>query len=164
MPILSQYAQKKKIEYFIDRIPKKNKILEIGCANGWVGEYLKKNGWVNYIGLDIFPPADIVGDIRNWHNLGIKEQSFDIIIAFEVVEHVDCFKECYDILKPGGILMITSPVPHMDWFMKILEYVRLNQKRTSPHTNLIYFKDILYFQEKYIKIITFLSQWGILIK
>jgi len=164
MPILSQYAQKKKIEYFIDRIPKKNKILEIGCANGWVGEYLKKNGWVNYIGLDIFPPADIVGDIRNWNKLGIKEQSFDIIIAFEVVEHVDCFKECYDILKPGGMLMITSPVPHMDWFMKILEFIGLNQKRTSSHTNLIYFKDILYFQEKNIKIITFLSQWGILIK
>lgn len=98
MPILSSYAQKKKARYFLDGIPKDFRILEVGCGNGWAGNYLKEGGWEHYVGLDLVPPADIVGDIRNWKNLGIEEESFDVIIVFEVVEHVDCFDSCYDIL------------------------------------------------------------------
>jgi len=164
MPVLSRYAQKKKIEYFLKRISKQDKILEIGCKTGWVGKCLKQNAFDNYVGLDIIPPADIVGDIRDWRNLGLEEESFDVIIAFEVVEHVDCFKGCYDLLRPGGMLMLTSPVPHMDWVMKLLEFLGLNQKRTSPHNHLIYFKDVPYFKHKDIRVIGFLSQWGIFTK
>lgn len=164
MPILSRYARKRKIEYFLKRIPKQAKILEIGGRTGWVSDYLRANGWNHYVGIDIVPPADIVGDIKNWKQLGLKEQSFDVIVAFEVVEHVDCFKECFDLLKPGGMLMLTSPVPHMDWLMKLLELIRLNQKRTSPHNNLLYLRDVQYFQRKNIKIVGFLSQWAIFTK
>lgn len=85
MPILSSYAQKKKARYFLDGIPKDFRILEVGCGNGWAGNYLKGGGWEHYVGLDLVPPADIVGDIRNWKNLGIEEESFDVIIVFEVV-------------------------------------------------------------------------------
>jgi len=164
MRLLSQYARKRKIEYFLKRIPKQAKILEIGCGTGWVSNYLKKNGRNYYLGMDVVPPADIVGDIRNWKELGLKEQSFDVIVAFEVVEHVDCFKECFELLKPGGMLMLTSPVPHMDWLMKLLEVIGLNQKRTSPHNRLVYFRDVQYFQYKNVKIVGFLSQWGIFTK
>jgi 2-polyprenyl-3-methyl-5-hydroxy-6-metoxy-1,4-benzoquinol methylase len=164
MPLLSQVARRKKIEYFLDRIPKDARILEIGSGQGWVGEYLKSEGWKNYTGLDIVPPADVVGDIRNWQALGIEKGSFDVIVAFEVVEHVDCFQECRDILKPGGMLMLTSPLPRMDWAMKILEFMGLNQKRTSPHDNLVNFKDISLFKRKDIKIVAFMSQWGIFYK
>ena len=164
MPLLSKYAQHKKIKYFLERISKQAAILEIGSQSGWVRDYLRKNGWHYYVGLDIMPPTDIVGDIRNWKSLGLKGQSFDVIIAFEVVEHVNCFKECYELLKPGGRLMLTSPVPHMDWVMKLLELIGLNQKRTSPHDHLIYFQNIPYFKTKDIRIIGFLSQWGIFTK
>lgn len=164
MPLLSEYARKKKIEYFLEKIPKHAKILEIGCKNGWVGNYFNHNGWNHYLGIDIMPPADIVGDVRDWKRLGLKEQSFDVIIAFELVEHVDCFKEIFELLKRGGKLMLTSPVPHMDWVMKLLELIGLNQKRTSPHNNLIYFKDVSYFHNKNIRIVSFLSQWGIFTK
>jgi len=102
MPLLSDLARAKKIDFFLKPLLKEARILEIGSAGGWVGDFLKSNGWKDYIGLDLFPPADIVGDIRHWVDLGLKERSFDVIIAFEVVEHVDCFKECFDLLKPGG--------------------------------------------------------------
>jgi 2-polyprenyl-3-methyl-5-hydroxy-6-metoxy-1,4-benzoquinol methylase len=164
MPILEKFVRRKKVEYFLKNIDKSKSILEIGSGSGWVGDYLKENGWTNYIGIDIVPPADIVGDIRDWKTLGIKEQSFDIIIAFEVVEHVDCFKECGALLKHGGMLMLTTPVPHMDWFLLIMEYLGLNQRRTSSHNNLTYLKKISCFKNKNIKIIKFLSQWGIFIK
>ena len=164
MPILSDFAKRKKIKYFIEKIPKDKSVLEIGSGSGWVGNYQKENGWTNYTGIDIVPPADIVGDIRNWKSLGLKEESFDIIIAFEVVEHVDCFKECWALLKGGGMLLITTPVPHMDWLLIRIEFFGLNQKRTSPHNNLLYLKDVTFFKNKKIKIIAFLSQWGIFIK
>ena len=164
MPVLSQYARKEKIEYFLKKINKQAKILEIGSGTGWVGDYLKQNGWSNYVGIDLIPPADIVGDIRDYKNLGLKEQSCDIVIAFEVIEHVDCFKECYKLLKSGGMLMLTSPAPHMDWFLKILEFIGLNQKRTSPHNHLIHFKNVSCFYHKDIKVVGLLSQWGIFTK
>ncbi len=164
MPLLSKIARKKKLDYFLGDIPKDARILEIGPGSGWVGEYLKRNGWTGYTGLDINPPAEIVGDIRNWWKLGLEECSFDVIVAFEVVEHVDCFRECHDLLKPGGKLLLTSPVPHMDWAMKILEFLGLNQRRSSPHDSLVYFKNVDCFQEKNVRTIGFLSQWGVFVK
>ncbi len=60
--------------------------------------------------------------------------------------------------------MLTSPLPCMDPVMKVLELVGLNQKRTGPHENLVYFKNIKLFKLKKIKIIGGLSQWGIFVK
>jgi SAM-dependent methyltransferase len=164
MPLLSDYARNKKIDYFLATIPKDARILEIGCGSGWVREYLTGNGWTGYVGLDLVPPADVVGDIVRWRELGLKAGSFDVIIAFEVVEHVDCFEACHHLLKPGGRLMVTSPVPHMDWVMKILELVGLNQKRTSPHDHLVYFERVPLFERKQINVVRGLAQWGVFTK
>lgn len=106
------------------------------------------------------PPADILGNILDWKDLGIKDESFDIIIALEVIEHVDFLHECLNILKPNGLLMLASPVPHMDWLCWLLELVGINQKRTSPHKNLIYFKCITLFEPLEIKTVGFIGQWG----
>lgn len=163
-PILSNLAQKKKIQYFFNKVPKSSKILEVGCGNYWLGNYLKSNGWKNYLGLDVNPPADIIGDIKNWKKHGLKKNSFDIIVAFEVIEHVPCFKELYDLLKPEGLLFLTSPVPHFDWFLKILESLGLNQKRETPHNHLIYFNKIPLFKPLETKTICFLAQWGKFVK
>src|SRR5579859_202299 len=139
MPLFSDIARKRKCTYFLDPIPKNARILEIGSGGGWVGKYLREGGWTNYTGMDLFSPADVVGDIKEWKSLGFEAGSFDVIIAFEVIEHVELIRETSDLLKPGGLLMLTSPVPHMDWVMKIFEIVGFNQKRTSAHSNLVYF-------------------------
>ena len=164
MPTLSNFAQQQKIKYFLKQIPLESKILEIGSGSGWVGDYFKLNGHTNYTGIDIVPPADVVGDICKWNELGLQPSSYDFIIAFEVFEHVNCTTECYELLKQSGKLLVTTPVPHMDWVMKILEFIGLNQKRTSPHDHLIYLQRIDCFTQKEIKIITFLAQWGIFTK
>ena len=164
MPILNRYFRERKISYFTQDIPKEAKILEIGCADGWLGRYFRAAGYKNYIGMDVLAPADIVGDIKDWQELGLKRESFDVVIAFEVIEHVNCFKDIYDILKPQGILMLTSPLPHMDWFCLLLEKIGLLQKRDSPHSNLTNFKDILFFRPLEIRRIWFLAQWGKFIK
>ena len=161
MPMLSDIAQRKKIDYFLRPLPKDAAILEIGCGEKWVGEFLRGAGYTGYVGNDLVPPADIVGDITKWDKLGLKAESFDAIVAFEVVEHVDLFQEAYDLLKPGGTLLLTSPVPEMDWVMQVLEGVGLNQKRTSPHDHLIDFRTIPLFEAVEIKRVAGLSQWGV---
>lgn len=164
MPLLSDIARARKLRRFIDPIPKNASILEIGSGGGWVGEHLRKNGWTGYLGLDIVAPADVVGDVREWKLLGLAPESFDVIIAFEVVEHVPCIPDCHALLKPGGRLLLTSPVPHMDWVMKGLEAVGLNQRRTSPHDHLVYFTDVPWTGSREVWRVGGLAQWGIFTK
>ncbi len=161
MPLLSTYARARKTSFFFRDVPKECRILEIGCGAGWLGAYLRANGWGNYVGIDLKPPADIVGDIRDWRRLGLEPASFDVIAAFEVVEHVDCFADMHVLLKPGGLLMLTSPVPNMDWFCRLLEYLHLTQPRTSPHDHLIRFEDIPLFTPLIIRCMGLAAQWGI---
>lgn len=158
--ILSEYSHRKKINYFISTIPKKAKVLEVGCGDGALRKYMKKGGWKNYQSLDLFPPADFVGDIKRWKKIGLKKSSFDFIIAFELVEHVDCFREFFDLLKPGGFLFLTSPKPSTDWICKILELAGVSQKRSSSHDHLINFRKIPFFEPIDIKIVGMLAQWG----
>jgi SAM-dependent methyltransferase len=160
MPLITDYARRKKIEFFFDGLPKDISILEVGSGDGWVGEYLRRQGWKNYVGIDLKPPADIVGDLREWRQLGLHAESYDVIVAFEVIEHEVLFQEMFDLLKPGGLLFVTTPVPHMDWVCKTLERLGLNQKRTSPHDHLIYFKDVPLFEPVDTRIVKLIGQWG----
>jgi len=56
--------------------------------------------------------TDIVGDIRN---LPFKNESFEEIICFHVIEHlyytngVQMLKDIYSLLKPGGKAIIEAP-------------------------------------------------------
>ena len=90
---------------------------------GLVGhsDYMKRNGWRGYIGIDLTSPADIVGSVADWKELGLKRNSFDYIVAFEIIEHIDILNECYELLKDDGELFITTPIPEMDWILKLLE-------------------------------------------
>jgi SAM-dependent methyltransferase len=166
MPLLSAIARKRKLDYFCTHIPQNARILEIGCGDGWVGCWLKSNGYPNYVGMDLIASesADIAGDIRDWRRLGIAPSSFDVIIAFEVIEHVACVQDCYDILRPGGLLMLTSPLPSMDWLCRILEILHLNQRRTSPHSNLTDFANLPLFEPLALAIPLHMVQWGVFSK
>ncbi|MEI8175491.1 MAG: radical SAM protein, partial [Candidatus Omnitrophota bacterium] len=161
VPPLSGLARKKKIRHFISGIPKSAKILEVGSGDGWLGKYLTGNGWRDYTGLSMTAPADIVGDVARWKELGIAPGSFDVVIAFEVMEHVECVNELCAMLKDGGLLLATLPLPHMDWFCRALEIAGLNQKRGTPHANLRYCKKLPPFETVDYRIVGGISQWGI---
>ena len=64
----------------------------------------------------------------------------------------------FDLLKPGGRLLVTTPVAHMDWACKTLERLGLNQQRTSPHSHLIYFKDIPLFTPVDTRVVKLIGQ------
>jgi 2-polyprenyl-3-methyl-5-hydroxy-6-metoxy-1,4-benzoquinol methylase len=161
MPLLTDFVRKKKKDYFFSAVPKDAVILEIGSGGGWVGEYLKGSGYKNYIGMDLMGPADVVGSIKDLQSLPFHAGQFDVIIAFEVIEHVDLVKECHYLLKDSGLLMLTTPVPEMDWMCHTLEKIGLFQKRTSPHDNLTHIEKLDGFAVLKFNIVNFLGQWGI---
>ncbi len=101
---------------------KNKKILDMGCATGYIGSELKMMG--NYVvGVDISEPAvkqarekldeayamNIVGD---WPE-EIKKRKFDLIIMAEILEHVfdpaNILKKAHSILAEGGEAIITTP-------------------------------------------------------
>jgi 2-polyprenyl-3-methyl-5-hydroxy-6-metoxy-1,4-benzoquinol methylase len=164
MPVLSNLARQKKLAFFIDPIPKNAKVLEAGCGGNWVKEYMLANGWKQYTGVDVEGDPDIKGDLKDWKALGLQQAAYDVIIAFEVVEHDDLWQAFYDLLKPGGRLLLTTPVPSGDWILKLLEAAGLNQKRTSPHNQLIDVRTVKLFETVTYKSPLGLSQWVILRK
>lgn len=161
MPLLSDYARRKKLEYFFQGVPRESRILEVGCGDGWFGAQLRGRGWRSYTGLDVRGPADVVGDIRGWRELGLEAGTYDAVIAFEVVEHVPCYQEMYDLLRPGGLLMLTSPLPGMDWLCRVFETLGLAQRRTSPHNHLVRFEEIPLFETVRLRRVGFMAQWGV---
>jgi SAM-dependent methyltransferase len=161
VPLLSGISRKLKNWYFLDTVSKDDVVLEIGCGDGWVGRYLRDRGIQRVIGIDTTPSATVVGDIREWKSLGLKAQSFDAIIAFEVIEHVDCMDDCFALLKPGGRLLVTSPYPPADRLLEKLEKWKLNQPRTSPHDHLMYLKETNQFEITKMWRPLWMSQWCI---
>lgn len=160
MPLLSDYARRKKIEFLQAHVKPGDDLLEIGAGEGWLKAPLERRG-ATYRSLDLKPPADFIGDIRDWRRLGVPEGSFDVVIALEVVEHVPCFDEIRALLKPGGLLFATSPAPRWDWACAILETLGLSQKRTSPHDHLVDFSTVSALEPVHIERFGVLSQWGL---
>jgi len=158
-PFVSEMSRRGKIKFFLQYLKPQDRILEVGAGDGWFTRRLRERGFQCQT-LDLVPPADFVGDINNYQAIGIAPASFDVIIAFEVIEHVDIVPAARKILRPGGLLMLTSPIPAVDPFLRFLEVVRLCQKRTSPHSNLTDFRTIP-MQPVIIRKRLGMVQWGI---
>jgi 2-polyprenyl-3-methyl-5-hydroxy-6-metoxy-1,4-benzoquinol methylase len=159
---LSNYARRKKLEFFFSRIPKEARVLDLGCAGGWVKHWAAEHGYQQVIGIDLEPPADIVGDVNRWDELGLEPQSIDYIVAFEVLEHGDMAAAAHSLLKPDGELLATTPVPRFDWVCRALEAARILQKRTGPHTHLVDLRHYPGFGVVDWRVKGLISQWAVL--
>ncbi|MBI3385865.1 class I SAM-dependent methyltransferase [Candidatus Gottesmanbacteria bacterium] len=101
-------------------------LLDIGCAMGILLEEAQKQGIAAY-GIDI--SADAVKYCKKkgftvWQGTAEtakipKEKTFDIVTAFEVIEHeadpVAMMRRVYKLLKNGGIALITTPNHDTFW-------------------------------------------------
>lgn len=132
---LSAASRRMKLRHFMRHIRPGDRVLEVGSGDGWCTRALKAKG-IACISLDIAEKADVRGDIREWRRLGLEPASFDVILAFELIEHVDCIEDLRALLKPGCLLMLTTPVPAADSLLKLLEALRLTQPRVTPHRHL----------------------------
>lgn len=110
---------------FIDELPENPAahILEIGCSNGNTGALaLARNKCGHYTGVEIHQAAALkasekisqvlIGDIEQME-LPWEENSFDVLILSEVLEHlVDpwlVLRRLRPYLKPGALVFASSP-------------------------------------------------------
>jgi 2-polyprenyl-3-methyl-5-hydroxy-6-metoxy-1,4-benzoquinol methylase len=155
-------ARKKKLKYFLPMLQNSAGILDVGCADNWFKAAAAERGWTNVTSIDLTPPADIVGDIFDWPELGLAAHSFDAIVAFEFVEHGDFSQPLHDLLKPDGVLMVTTPVPKLDAVCRVFERLHLLQPRDSPHTHLIDVGEFPRFTLVNRRVKAVISQWAVL--
>lgn len=102
------------------------KVLDIGCNTGRGGVLLKKNNpSFEVTGIDIVRdrldrlPKEAYSNVIHGSTTQIpcKDNSFDVIVAGEFIEHlhpsdVDCtISEVFRILKMGGRFLLTTPNP-----------------------------------------------------
>ena len=111
----------------IQRSEKKRKILEIGCSSGQLMDALNKAKLKDIIGIDISHEAIHLCKKNNIKNIvqmdgsktGFKEGKFDLIIASDILEHLnddyEAIIEWKRILKDDGEMLVFVPAFKMLW-------------------------------------------------
>lgn len=102
----------------LDKPPAEIRIVDVGCSRGQFVDFAARAG---FVAEGVEPAPDIAAAARAAGRIvrtGLLEDqqypdaSFDAASLFEVVEHLreplPLLRECYRILKPGGILLIST--------------------------------------------------------
>ena len=98
-------------------VPENSKVLEFGCATGFMSQYFRKKLYCQVVGVDINPAVkpDICGDLASphtWQKIK-KQQKFDVVFASAIIEHLPSpettLQLIKSVLKPHGLLIITTP-------------------------------------------------------
>jgi 2-polyprenyl-3-methyl-5-hydroxy-6-metoxy-1,4-benzoquinol methylase len=97
-------------------------VVDVACGVGIGTDYLLKAGAKSCIGFDIdaetieyaekiYPRCTFVK--TDGSATGLPDSSVDVVVSFETIEHVrdqkKFLKECHRILKPGGLLICSTP-------------------------------------------------------
>jgi SAM-dependent methyltransferase len=101
----------------LQNAPKQAAVLDLGCGDCCTLKFLAALGFTNLSGIDLhLPPQSSTLPYKlyqgNLMHTSFPEQSFDWAISISVIEHgVDLkafFSEAYRILKPNGMLLVTT--------------------------------------------------------
>lgn len=113
------------LEHIEKALGRKGRLLDVGAATGYFLAIAKSRGW-EVAGVEISDHAAALGRAKGFNiqtgileNLNLQEQSFDVITLFDVVEHLRDPKatllEAGRLLKPGGLLVVTTPDSGSVW-------------------------------------------------
>jgi 2-polyprenyl-3-methyl-5-hydroxy-6-metoxy-1,4-benzoquinol methylase len=133
-----RFADRRKLGFLLPELEVGDRILDLGCGGMWLTKLLRHQGF-DCTGIDLYPPADIVSNIKNHQ---FPPATFDVVIALEMLEHEDCTGEIRRILRPGGKLVVSTPSPRWDWLLWIGEHLGICQSRSSPHSNLFWLANL----------------------
>lgn len=98
-------------------------ILDAGCGVGYGAGILKEAGAARVVGVDSSAavveaaraqvPDGVSFEVADVASLAHPDDAFDLVVCFEVIEHVDdrdaVLDELVRVLAPGGLLLISSP-------------------------------------------------------
>lgn len=102
----------------------KLKILNVGCGTGGTIPHLEEFGKVTNVdtskeAVKFLKEKGYSGKLYNGKKLPFKENSFDLVVALDVLEHIKedgaALDEWKRVLKPNGGLLITVPAHQWLW-------------------------------------------------
>lgn len=116
-------------------------ILDVGCGSGWVAKsFLPKGNKIVSMDISVYNPVKVLQEnqhenhaavVADAYHLPFKKNSFDVIIASEIMEHVSDPKlfisQLMKALKPSGKLIITTPYDE-----KIQYYLCVHCNKPTP--------------------------------
>jgi 2-polyprenyl-3-methyl-5-hydroxy-6-metoxy-1,4-benzoquinol methylase len=86
-------------------LTRESRVLDYGCGNGLFVQFLRGQGYAHVAGFDAYAPQ--------YQDRGVLDQTFDLIVSFDVIEHVeqprDFVTELAGRLRAGGLLVIGTP-------------------------------------------------------
>ncbi|MBP9759478.1 class I SAM-dependent methyltransferase [Candidatus Dojkabacteria bacterium] len=126
---------------FEDLLSKKElqniKFLEVGCGLGYFSNKAFKMG-AKVTGIDIGPKLVKINKkltpkgtfvVSSASKLPFKDNTFDVVLSTEVIEHVDnqkeALKEMCRVLKKNGVLVITTPNRLFKPLFDLLSFLRI---------------------------------------
>jgi SAM-dependent methyltransferase len=122
------------------------RVLDIGC--GYTAYFLAHTSFVEKFGIDRTDPA-VPPQAVSWHTLDLGSEPhlpfsdgfFSAITMLAVVEHLDpkklttLLREAHRTLKPGGVLIITTPASWSDGLLRVSARLNLvNAELFAEHT------------------------------
>jgi 2-polyprenyl-3-methyl-5-hydroxy-6-metoxy-1,4-benzoquinol methylase len=102
-------------------------VLDCGCGYGYGSKYLADSGAAYVVGVDRDRKSIRIGKnsygatnldllIADASHLPVREAAFDMVASLEVIEHVkkceDYLAEIKRVLKPNGVLVLSTPNKH----------------------------------------------------
>lgn len=107
----------------VEWIPDGSRVLEVGCATGFMAEYLTRERGCTVIGVEKDPTAAavaagrcahvIVGDIEDTGTIDRCAGAYDVIALADVIEHLrapdDALRRLVAYLVPGGRVLASIP-------------------------------------------------------
>lgn len=101
------------------------RVLDAGCGAGYGAEVLRRGGASAYVGVDVAEEAvrdaserfaeakDVRFERADLADLPMRDATFEAVVCFEVIEHVDDQERVIDelrrVLGPEGVLLVSSP-------------------------------------------------------
>jgi len=110
-------------------VPRNSKVLELGCATGFMSQYFRRHLNCQVTGVDINPSVKptIIGDLedKQTQNQIKLAAPYDVVFASAIIEHLKdpeaLLQLIKAVLKPQGQLIITAPnVAHWRLRLKLL--------------------------------------------
>jgi ubiquinone biosynthesis O-methyltransferase len=132
-------------------------VLDCGCGTGWFSQRAEQRG-ARVVSLDVgvnllkqaakkSASAKVAGTAIQ---LCFHDGAFDIVVTSEMLEHTPdpktAFRELARVLKPGGILVLTTPNRVWHWSVVVANALRL--RPYAGHENWVRWSDLRRWSEE----------------